>query len=96
MYAPGADPKNPEVSPIFYTQLQKFPPVTMTCDFNETLRADAEAMYKKLEEQGVDVRLIILKNTFHACSTLGTGSPETMALMLDNIDFIKNCSECQG
>lgn len=93
MYAPDADPQNPEVSPIFYTQLQKFPPVTMTCDFNETLRADAEAMYKKLEEQGADVRLIILKNTFHACSTLGTGSPETMALMLDNIAFMQRCSE---
>lgn len=93
MYAPDADPKHPEVSPLFYKHLDKFPPVTMTCDFNETLRADADAMYRKLKECGVDVHLIILKNTFHACSTLGTGSPETMQLMLDNIDFIKKCCE---
>lgn len=65
----------------------------MTCNFNETLRADAQAMYRKLREHGAEANLIILKNAFHACSTLGTGSPETMALMLDNIAFIRNCSE---
>lgn len=93
MYAPNADPKYPEVSVLFYEHLDRFPPVTMTCDFNETLRADADAMYKKLKESGVQTHLIILKNTFHACSTLGTGSPETMQLMLDNIAFMKKCSE---
>lgn len=95
MYAPNSDSKHPEVSPLFYEQLEKFPPVTMTCDFNETLRADADAMCQKLKACGVDVHLIILRNTFHACSTLGTGSPETMQLMLDNIAFIKQCSESE-
>ena len=85
----GADLTNPEIDVKHYAYFEKFPPTYLTCDFSETLRADSEHMYKLLSEAGVDVHLTIMKNTFHACSTLGTGSPETMQLMRDNIEFIK-------
>ena len=80
-----------ENSCAYFDRLNEFPPVMMSCDANETLRADAELMYHKFEEIGVPCELIMLKNTFHACSTLGTGSPETMRLMQENISFMDEC-----
>ena len=43
-----ADVTNPEIDVKHYTRFEKFPPTYLTCDFNETLRADAEHMYKLL------------------------------------------------
>ncbi|MBR0474826.1 MAG: alpha/beta hydrolase [Erysipelotrichaceae bacterium] len=91
MFAPGVDRKNPELSCAYFDKLDSFPPVMMSCDANETLRADAEMMYEKLKEKGVDCELIMLVNTFHACSTLGNGSPETIQLMEENIRFMERC-----
>ncbi len=81
--------KNPEISPVFYNNFAAFPPAVITCDSNEFLRADCDVLYKKLEDAGVDANLIIMKNAFHAFAPIGTSSPETMALMIDNIRFIK-------
>lgn len=91
MYAPGIDRKNPEISCAYFDKLEKFPPVMMSCDANETLRADAELMYRVLNEKGVECELVMLKNTFHACSTLGNGSPETKELMNINKEFVDRC-----
>ncbi len=88
MYAPGIDRRNPEISCAYFDQLEKFPPVEMSCDANETLRADSEMMYEILNEKGVKCELVMLYDTFHACSTLGNGSPETIALMEENIRFM--------
>ena len=90
-YCPSSDLKEPEISPIYFDGFDKFPPTIITCDFNETLRADCEALYKKMEEAGADVNLIIYKNTFHAFAPIGTSSPETMELMIENIKFMRKC-----
>lgn len=87
----NADLTNPEITVKYFDKFDKFSPTVLTCDYNETLRADSEYMYKILNEAGVDVDLIMMKNTFHACSTIGTGSPETLKLMQDNIEFIRKC-----
>lgn len=89
MYAPGTDRKNPELSVRYFDQLKKMPPVLMSFDANETLRADAEMMNKVLREKGVDSDCIMMKNTFHACSTAGIQTPETFELLLDDIEFIR-------
>ena len=88
MYAPGIDRKDPEISCAYFDRLDRFPPVEMSCDANETLRADAEMMYKVLNTKGVKCELVMLYDTFHACSTLGNGSPETIQLMEENIRFM--------
>lgn len=89
MYAPGCDRKNPEISCAYFDQLEKMPPVLMSFDANETLRADAEMMNRLLQEKGVDCDCIMLENTFHACSTSGIGTPETFELLMDDIEFIR-------
>ncbi len=91
MFAPKTDRRDPEISCAYFDQLEKFPTVEMSSDANETLRTDADLMYRVLNEKGVKCELVMLKNTFHACSTLGKGSPETIELMDENIRFMDEC-----
>lgn len=88
-YCPQADVKDPELSPLYFGGFAQFPPTVITGDFNETLRADAEALYHKLTEAGVQTELILMKNAFYAFAPIGASAPETMRLMLENIAFMK-------
>ena len=78
---------NPYISPLF-GDFHGFPPTFITCDSNETLYADAKALYKKCEQVGVDVELVEVKGTFHAFATIGTGTPETKQILEENIMFM--------
>lgn len=89
LYAPGQDLYNPEISPYFYGRLSEFPPVVFTCDSKETIKVDSVEMYKKLENEGIDVTLYEYENTFHAFAPIGTMSPETTELLKENSDFMK-------
>lgn len=80
---------NPDASPLF-GDFAQFPPLFITCDCNETLYADALAIYKKCEEAGRDVRMVTMQGAFHAFATLGTGSPETKEILLENVRFIRD------
>lgn len=82
---------NPEVSPIHFKQFDKFPPTMISCDANETLRADADALYNSLTKAGVRCEMYMFEGAFHACSTTGVLTPETFKLLQDNIIFMKNC-----
>ncbi len=77
----------PYISPLF-GDFNGFPPTFITCDYNETLYADAKALYEKCEQMGVDVELIEVKGTFHAFATIGTGTPETKQILEENIMFM--------
>lgn len=90
-YAPGVDLKNPEISCCYFDRLHLFPPTMISCDSQETLRADSDLIYKTLQEKGVEAHMVMFEGAFHACSTLGVGSPETFALLQKNIIFVKKC-----
>lgn len=83
-------PKNPEISPIYFDRFSEFPPTFITVDDRETLRADADALYEKLDKAGVPVTMVRMKNSFHAFAPIGTSAPETMALLIDNVRFMKS------
>ena len=91
VYCPGEDLYNPEISVLHSDKLAQFPPTMISCDANETLREDAEAAYKTLSDLGVETHLVIFENSFHACSTAGTGTPETLRLLFENIQFVRRC-----
>ena len=78
---------NPYISPLF-ADFCGFPPTFITCDYNETLYADAKTLYKKCEQAGVDVELVEVKGTFHAFATIGVGTPETKRILQENIEFM--------
>lgn len=86
IYAAENKADDPFISPVFgdYTG---FPPTFITCDYNETLYADAVALYRKLEQSGVEAELVEMKGAFHAFATIGTGSPETKQLLEETIAF---------
>lgn len=87
IYVNGAESNNPFVSPIF-GDFESYPSTYITCDYNETLFADSMALYEKLNENNVTVKMLQMKNAFHAFATIGSGSPETMELLNENIEFI--------
>lgn len=91
IYIGGADVKNPEISNVFYEHFDQFPPVFITCDANEYLRADAHAFYKKCIDAGVEAILIEVENAFHAFASIGTGAPETKQILVDSVEFIHRC-----
>ena len=89
IYCGNADVNDHELTVLNFEHFDAFPPTTITCDANETLRADADALYKKLDAAGIDVTLLMYHNTFHAFAPIGTSSPETTELLIDNINFMK-------
>lgn len=88
IYVGENKPDNPLISPVF-GDYEGFPPTFITCDYNETLYADAKALYKKCEQAGVDVEMVEMKGTFHAFASIGTGSPETKQILEENIAFMR-------
>lgn len=90
LYSRENDSKNPEISPIYFDRFSEFPPTFITVDDRETLRADADALYEKLDKAGVPVTMVRMKNAFHAFAPIGTSAPETMALLIDNVRFMKS------
>lgn len=89
LYSPNNSMSNPEISPIFYKDISKFPPTVFTCDFKETVKIDSVEMYKKMEKYGIDVTLYEYENTFHAFAPIGTMALETTQLLEENAEFIK-------
>lgn len=87
IYVADNEVDNPYISPIF-GDFDQFPPTFITCDYNETLFADAKALYEKCKQFGVDVELIEVKGTFHAFATIGTGTPETKQILEENMAFM--------
>lgn len=87
-YAGDADPTNPYVSPL-YGDFSNFPPVFLTCDYNETLYADSMAIYKKCRDSKTPVKMVQMRGAFHAFATMGTRTPETERILIENISFIE-------
>lgn len=88
MYGTNNNLKNPEISPVFFEHFEKFPPVYITCDYNEVLRADAEDLYNKCIAKNIDTKLVMMKNSFHAFAAIGASCPETKQILEENCDFI--------
>lgn len=88
IYVAGNEAKNPYISPIF-GNYKGFPPTFITCDYNETLYADAKALYEKCVQNRIFVEMVEMKGAFHAFATIGTGTPETKQILEENIAFMK-------
>ncbi|SEQ52286.1 Acetyl esterase/lipase [Lachnospiraceae bacterium NE2001] len=86
-YAGDANPTNPYISP-FYGDYKDMPPIFLTCDYNETLFADSMAIYRKCRAAETPVKMVQMKEAFHAFATMGTRTPETEKLLRENASFI--------
>lgn len=87
MYVKENDLRSPYISP-YYGDFENFPPTFITCDTNETLYADAVALYDLCEKAGVDVDLIEVRGTFHDFGTIGIGTKEANWILKQNVEFI--------
>lgn len=89
IYSPIIEMTHPEISPFYYDKFDQFPPVVLTCDAKEAVKVDSIEMYKKLEKEGIEVTLYEYENTFHAFAPIGTMSPETTQLLMENSQFMR-------
>lgn len=87
IYVGNSRAEDSYISPLF-GDFSGFPPIFITCDYNETLYADARALYDKCEQAGVDAELVVMKGAFHAFAATGTGTPETSRILKENIAFM--------
>lgn len=90
MYVGGADTKNPYVSPML-GDYKEFPPVYITCDYNETLNRDAHALYQKVTNAGVEATLVEVKNAYHAFGALAMSTPEMREICRETINLMEKC-----
>lgn len=88
LYVGAYDMLDPYISPL-YASYEDFPPVFITCDYNETLYADAKALYDHLIQNEIDVTMILMRHSFHAFAAIGTGTPETTRILKENVEFIR-------
>ena len=58
------------------------------CQYTKTRSGLWESIYRRCEEAGVEVEMVVMKGTFHAFATISTGTPETEKILGENIDFI--------
>ena len=89
IYCGDSDPKRYEISPYFgdYNNYSK---LYITCDEDETMFNDAKLLYDKAIAASVDAKLVIFKNGFHACATIGTKSPETNKVLEEIANILKD------
>ena len=87
IYVGDADSKKYDVSP-YYGDFNGFPTTFITCESHETLLADSLTLDSLLEKSNVSVKTIQLDGAFHAYGALGERTPETKAILDENIDFI--------
>ncbi|WP_171056016.1 alpha/beta hydrolase [Paenibacillus sinopodophylli] len=88
LYDESIDLENPDLSPL-YGDYRGFPPVFMTSDANETFSIDAQLLYDKLTEAGVEITWVSVEGAFHAFGTVGRGTPESAQLLDEAEAFIK-------
>lgn len=89
IYCNDNDPKRYEISPYF-GDYKNFPKLYITCDENETMYSDSKLLYEKAIEAGVDAKLVVFKNGFHACATIGSKSPETNKVLVEIANILKD------
>ncbi|MBQ6333968.1 MAG: alpha/beta hydrolase fold domain-containing protein [Erysipelotrichaceae bacterium] len=89
LFAPNGDKGDHRLDMRTFECFDKMPPALISFDANETLRADAETICELYRKNGADCDLIMIKDSFHACSTSSVGTPETFELMLDDIEFLR-------
>ena len=79
--------RDPYCSPYFadYTGM---PPMLLAWDKTETLAPDNEILVEKLQEKGIEVQYKSYEGCFHAFSTTGKGTPESLEILNDTVAFI--------
>lgn len=87
MYVGDFDAKDYRVSPIL-GDFEGFPSVYITCDYEESLRSDAELLYERLLEAGVESTLVEMKNSYHAFGALAMSAKETRTIARECVHLI--------
>ena len=90
LYIPNAyDRTNVYASPYF-DDMHDMPPMLLAWNTTETLAIDSEILVEKLKAQGIEYKAKDYPGTFHAFATAGTGTPESLEVLEDTVEFINS------
>lgn len=87
-YMSGANAYDPYVSPV-YGEFHHFPKMLIQVGTYEMLESDAEKLYKKAQEAGVDAKLTKYDGMFHSFQLFGPTLPEAKQAWNEVRDFFK-------
>lgn len=88
MYAPGRDPADPDVSPVF-SDLTGYPPMLIQASTSEALRDDAEQLAERARSQGTDVTLQVTPDMPHVWQVFAGFLSEGEAAVNQAAHFIR-------
>ena len=89
LYCPNENRKDYRLSPMYFDEFAQFPPTIITVSGNEYLRKDSEKLYQILKENGVETKLYLYHNTYHAYAVTGSMAEESAEILRENIAFMK-------
>ncbi|MBQ8995442.1 MAG: alpha/beta hydrolase fold domain-containing protein [Oscillospiraceae bacterium] len=92
MYCPTEDLTDYRLSPLYFDEFEKFPPVILTADANEYLKADSLKLHEILAEKGVDIKMYLYHGTYHAFAVTGSITDETEEILNDIVDLMRKVS----
>ncbi len=91
-YFPGAEPTNPDISPI-YGDYENFPPMRIAVATQEILYDDSVLLYHRAKNAGVEVEYDEWVLNLHSFPDMGSVTPEGAEAMKRDIAFIERYSK---
>ena len=88
-YAPGQDPRDPRISPL-YGDLSVLPPLFLTVDEGEILLDDTLLLDGYARQAGVPVELTVSKGLFHDYPSMGAELPEGAGILARVTEFFRH------
>jgi acetyl esterase/lipase len=88
VYAAGADPNLPELSPVL-GDLHGLPPLLLQAGAREMLLDDSRCFAEKAEQAGIDITLEIWDDMFHCWQIFSSDLPQGEAALESGAGFIR-------
>lgn len=88
-YAPGADPRDPRISPLYGADLRGLPPTIFQVGESEILRDHSVRMAARLREAGVRVELEVVPGAFHVWQLAADQVPESQTAIDRLVRFLR-------
>ena len=96
VYASDVSLRDPEVSPVYATNLGEFPPVLVFASADEVLRDNAVRFHEAIRESGGISELKLVPGVPHAWPTFGASVPESAEALTETTEFINNLITARG
>lgn len=96
VYARDVSLLDPNVSPLYGSNLGEFPPVLVFASDHEVLRDNAVRFHEAIRESGGSSELRLVPDVPHAWPTFGASVPDSAEALTETTEFINNLITTRG